>query len=391
MSHVLPEPQFTAVLAAAYPQVLRVCAALSGNRGIAEDLAQETMLEALRLKQRVYALDGVERWLAAIARNVWLRWRRQQERERLRLVSVPLDQMTDERPQDVIADDVDLELALEQHELADLLDRALALLPPVTRDILIQRFVHNSPYAEIAARLRLSEHTAVMRVRRGKLALRRVLSTALRDEAACYGITGDDAERWQETAIWCPECGQQRLLGCFVRAEGHFTLRCPRCFPDYQSEPNTNLAHLVSPTVLSGVQGFKPALTRVMAHSHSYYTQALAHHSARCMNCNQSAELFVGLPAHIPPSILGTTGVYVACPNCDAIFDLCLKGFALWSPAGRQFWKMHPRIYALPEQPVSIDGRPALLISFHSTSGSAHLDMVFAPETLAVLNVAELP
>jgi len=391
MSHMVPEPQFTAVLAAAYPQVLRVCAVLAGNCGIAEDLAQETMLEALRLKQRVYALDGVERWLAAIARNLWLRWRRQQGRERLRLMSAPLDQITDERPQDVIANDVDLELALEQHELADLLDRALALLPPVTRDVLIQRFVYNSPYAEIAARLGLSEHAAVMRVQRGKLALRRVLSTTFRDEAASYGIAGDNAEHWQETAIWCPECGQQRLLGRFVRAQGDFTLRCPRCFPNYQSEPNTNLAHLVSPTVLSGVQGFNPALTRVMAHWYSYYSQALAQRSARCMSCSCPAELHVGLPPHIPPSVLGTTGVYVACPHCDVIFDLCLKGFALWSPAGRQFWKMHRRIYALPEQPVSIDGRSALLISFHSATGLARLDIVFAAEMLAVVRVAKLP
>ncbi|MFL5804205.1 MAG: RNA polymerase sigma factor [Roseiflexaceae bacterium] len=391
MSHLVPEPQFTAALTAAYPQLLRVCTALAGNRGIAEDLAQETMLEALRLKQRVYAVDGVERWLAAIARNVWLRWRRQQGCERVRLMPAPVDWITNDRTDILIADDVDLELVLEQHELADLLDRALGLLPQETRDVLIQRFVHNSPYAEIAARLELSEHTAVMRVRRGKLALRRVLSTTLRDEATSYGIASDDAQRWQETAIWCPECGQQRLLGCFVRAEGHFTLRCPHCFPNYRSEPNTNLAHLVSPTLLSGVQGFKPALTRVMAHWHSYYTQALAQRSARCVSCSRTAELHVGLPPHISPSALGTTGAYVACPHCDMIFDLCLKGFALWSPAGRRFWKIHRRIYALPEQPVSIDGRPALLTSFYSATGSARLDMVFAPETLTVLDVAELP
>ena len=78
-------------LAAAYPKVLRVCTALAGNRGIAEDLAQDTMLEALRLQHRIYAVDGVERWLAAIARNIWFRWRRQQRRESWRLLAAPID------------------------------------------------------------------------------------------------------------------------------------------------------------------------------------------------------------------------------------------------------------------------------------------------------------
>lgn len=391
MSQRIHKPLVSDHFAAAYVPLLRVYIALSGDRVTAEDLAQETMAEALRLQHRIYAVDGVERWLAAVARHLWRRWRRQRVGERLHLLPAPRDGLSDNQARDDIPDNLDLEAILERQELASLLDRALALLPLQTRDALIQRFVHEAPYAEIAARLGLSEHTAVMRVQRGKLALREVLLTTLREEAATYGLVEGGRDHWQDTAVWCPECGQQRLLGRFVRADGHFTLRCPRCFPGYEAEPNTNLAHLIAPAVLGGVQGYKPALNRVMAHAHTYYTAALDHHAPSCLHCGRPAALYLGLPPHIPASVLGTTGVYVACPHCGGTFDLCLKGFALWSPIGRAFWKRHGRIAASPERRISVDGHPALLISFHRVGGQGRLDMVFAADTLAVLTVAEMP
>ena len=53
------------------------------------------------------------------------------------------------------------------------------------------------------------------RVERGKLALKRVLTTDLRAEALSFGLIASGAESWQETRNWCPGCGRHRLEGRF--------------------------------------------------------------------------------------------------------------------------------------------------------------------------------
>ena len=85
-------------------------------------------------------------------------------------------------------DDGNLELELERGELAHLLDQAMALLPPETRTILIERYINELPQAEVAARLGLSENLVAVRLHRGKLALRRVLSNELSQEMSSYGL-----------------------------------------------------------------------------------------------------------------------------------------------------------------------------------------------------------
>jgi RNA polymerase sigma factor (sigma-70 family) len=152
-------------------QLVRLCACLTGNSDAAEDLAQETLVEAWRHASKLHHPNGRDRWLAAIARNVCRRWSRARGRELARHAYGSRDADAAE-PVDGLADELDVEVELERHELAQLLDRALALLPPVTRQIQIESYVEESPQAEVATRLRLSEGAVAMRLRRGKLALR---------------------------------------------------------------------------------------------------------------------------------------------------------------------------------------------------------------------------
>ena len=56
-----------------------------------------------------------------------------------------------------LADDIDLQRDLEREELITLLDRALTLLPPAAHTVLIEKYVHESPLAEVAARVGASE------------------------------------------------------------------------------------------------------------------------------------------------------------------------------------------------------------------------------------------
>src|SRR4051794_12653748 len=70
-----------------WPRLVRLCAHFTGDRDAAEDLAQETLIEAWRHQDRVYDWQGYSSWLSAIARNLSLRWVRQRGREEARLAT----------------------------------------------------------------------------------------------------------------------------------------------------------------------------------------------------------------------------------------------------------------------------------------------------------------
>src|SRR4051812_31666257 len=167
-------------------RLVRLCAVISGDPAAAEDLAQETLLEAWRNAHKLHDPSGAERWLAAIARNVCLRSNRRAGRQPLLLL--------EESPE--------LDAELERAELLELLDRALSVLPAGTRDALVQRYVDDAPHAEIAARLGVSEDAVSMRLARGKTLLRRMLAAEL-------GRGGDF--EWRGARGWCGPGGRRKL------------------------------------------------------------------------------------------------------------------------------------------------------------------------------------
>src|SRR5215472_11653127 len=60
-------------------RLVRLCTRLTGDAAAADDLAQETLLEAWRSQQALRAPDRFSAWLSGIARNVCLRWMRRQK------------------------------------------------------------------------------------------------------------------------------------------------------------------------------------------------------------------------------------------------------------------------------------------------------------------------
>ncbi|MDQ6661518.1 MAG: RNA polymerase sigma factor, partial [Chloroflexota bacterium] len=216
-------------------RLVRLCAKFTRDIDVAEDLAQETILEALRHEHMLRDKERRSQWLSGIARNVCLRWMRKQGRDSVHLISSNQDQDTTLfELEEWLADDFDVEVELEHKELAELLDKALTLLPAETRMILIKRYVDDSPLAEVAAQMGLNASAVAMRLQRGKLALRRVLSTHLRQDIVAYGygITSSATHAFEQTSIWCPICGQNRLIGRFTPKEGELLLTCPSCRKD---------------------------------------------------------------------------------------------------------------------------------------------------------------
>ncbi len=109
-----------------YPRLVRLCAYLSGEGGAAEDLAQDALLEAWRQRHKLQDLAGSEAWLAAIARNVCLRWGRARGRDEKRYVPLLQDGPASvESSLAGLGAMGDLDAELEQVERAALIDQAL--------------------------------------------------------------------------------------------------------------------------------------------------------------------------------------------------------------------------------------------------------------------------
>src|SRR5260370_39519243 len=75
-------------------RLVRLCLRYSGDPHAAEDLAQETLIEAWRNQHKLTnsEQDGQARWLSAIAHHVCQRWARSQKRDSDRLSDLDLEQ-----------------------------------------------------------------------------------------------------------------------------------------------------------------------------------------------------------------------------------------------------------------------------------------------------------
>lgn len=354
-------------------RLVRLCAHLTGDPDSAEDLAHETLVVALCNEAALRDPARRPQWLSGIARNICRRWAHRRDREINTAVDRPRDGNMPS-PEAQATDNVDLEIELEKHELADLLDRALALLPTDTRDVLIHRYINETPHADIAARLGLSEDAVAMRVSRGKLALRRVLTTDLRDQAMSYGIVPVSVDDWRETRIWCAYCGRRRLLGRFTPTT--YTLRCPAC-----SSPTQPYVNATEIEVLGGLKSYRPAYNRLMDWVRSQIQPALGTGTMPCTACSQPIQLRRGQRGAVLHDIFFT------CPACGIARGVSLAALSLHLPEGRRFWRAHPRIRALPEYEVEAQGRPAVVTGFESVTGRAHIDTMFALDTYELLSV----
>lgn len=150
------------------------------NEQDAEDAAQETVLKALKNLRNFRAEAKFSTWLISIAVN--------DARARLRHARVLKFESVDETPPDedggftpsVISDWREVPLqALERKELRELLQKGIACLPEIYREVLLLRDVEEFSIAEAATALDLSEGVVKTRLLRARLMMQKLLAPQL--------------------------------------------------------------------------------------------------------------------------------------------------------------------------------------------------------------------
>jgi RNA polymerase sigma factor (sigma-70 family) len=350
-------------------RVERLCTVLTGDPQAAADLAQETLLEAWRARDRLDPADDPRPWLDAVARNVCLRWRvrsaRRHARERLA-----------EAPPDGDGHDPVGEL-LERHELAELLERALALLPPETRELLVARYVEERGPQEIAETTGATADAVSMRLARGRSRLRQLIESELAEEPLAQIWLSRHGVAWRPTRLTCCECGQPATAIRRDPRRSTVELRCERC-PRREPEEVASVYDLDNPTFAPMLRGLvRPSalVGRAAEWSQRYWVPALADGAAPCTRCGRRVP--VGTyrrPGY--PDLRTSRGWHLTCPGCGEVASTSVAGLALNHPASRHVRARRPGLRAVAERSERREGRPVTVVSFRDPGSGEGVDAV---------------
>ncbi len=374
---------FETLLASERARLVHLCMRLTDNPDAAQDLAQETLLEAWRNLYKFHGdqAENWSKWLTAIARNVCKRWMQEHNQHTIHVATLPTTADDSDSLEGLLSDTESIEIELEREELAHLLDQALGLLPPSVRDVLIERYINELSHREISERLGLSEDALVQRLYRGKQALRRVLSTQLRTEATAMGLpTAIDIQAQGTTHIYCPLCGKEQLIKYEISVDSLTGFRCPGC-GNIAAWKNEN----------QPLKSFKSLLNRQISHLGDRYWEAINGSQVHCSKCGRPAQFTVCYPQDIShiDSAAHYTATSFSCPHCGQVETNDLPRLTLDICEARRFWRKHAHMQWLPERIIDFAGRPALVSSFRSRTDTVQLDVIIDQATLKVLGVHE--
>lgn len=150
---------------------------MCGRPQDAEEVAQETLLQAFRHLEHLRDPASVRAWIFRIARNVCLMRRR-------RSVFAPAEELPlDAMPDDLELADADVppDRALLQSELRAVLDRVILDLPPAYRAVVVLRDIEELSTEETARILDLNIDVVKTRLHRGRAAMRQKLDCYVRN------------------------------------------------------------------------------------------------------------------------------------------------------------------------------------------------------------------
>jgi RNA polymerase sigma-70 factor (ECF subfamily) len=164
------EPVWATFEAEALPhadRLFRLAMWFEGNRAEAEDLMQETMLQALQSFHRFQPGTNCRAWLATILQHV--RSNRRRARGRSPLVDDPDDRLAQTMP---------FEPPVPQHLSDEDILGALARIPAQCQEVIVLCDVEELTYKEIAEALAIPIGTVMSRLHRGRALLRAELGAS---------------------------------------------------------------------------------------------------------------------------------------------------------------------------------------------------------------------
>ena len=166
-------------------QIYQTALRLSGNPTEAEEILQETLINACRSVEAFEGRSSLTTWLYRISTNNGLMRRR-----RPKTPTVPIDPTpeTEESPSVQLQDQTwDPEMMTLTDELQTKMEEAIASLPETLRSVLILRDLRQLSTKETAAHLDISSNNVKVRLHRARQLLRERLAQYV-DESSGYKL-----------------------------------------------------------------------------------------------------------------------------------------------------------------------------------------------------------
>jgi RNA polymerase sigma-70 factor (ECF subfamily) len=169
---------FQALVSSYREAVYRVAYRLTGNRDDAEDLLQESLIEAFQAFARFHPGTRFDRWVGRIMTRTYIDF----FRRRKRVETLPFDETKGEGAATPAEGEFDPEEMLERMSRNEAVQRALDRLRPEFRAAVVLCDVQGFSYEEASWSLRCPVGTLRSRLHRGREQLRGLLRPLLERE-----------------------------------------------------------------------------------------------------------------------------------------------------------------------------------------------------------------
>jgi RNA polymerase sigma-70 factor, ECF subfamily len=344
------------LLALCHPVAGRIARTYTRSEADAADMVQEALLSVARHLPDLRDPRAFPHWLAALAHNACRQWLRRERRHRYERADLPGDPDEPAAWELLGIRDAHADGAFDAVETRDRLAQLLRLLPPRERGVVARAYLDDRPQLEIARREGVSPKAVENLLYRG---IRRLRTVAAQCEAEP-----------QELALWCPDCGQQRLRARLEPGSGpafplHVRATCSGCAPRYY--------YLGLP--LARYPTLEGALVDGMAGLGAELLDVVRAPAPRC-RCGGRVTVDPG------SDVLERVSWW--CRRCSAYGVGGLESVAAGVPAWRAFRLATPRMHMGPPRAVERGGEARIELTAWDADSGRRATLALARGTLAV-------